>query len=64
MASVPSSRRKICDIISPEIDRLRGVLYIVQAGNDIIKEDFVHTKRTIFPTEMKIGIYFEEPIQK
>ena len=39
---------------------LRGVLFIVQAGNDIIKADFLHTKRTTLPTEMKIGIHLEE----
>ena len=36
---------------------LGGVLFIVQAGNDIIKADFTHTKRTTFPTEMKIHHY-------
>ena len=39
---------------------LRGVLFIVRAGNDIVKEDFMHTKRTTFPTKIKIGIYLEE----
>ena len=39
---------------------LRGVLFIVRAGSDIIKTDFMHTKRTNFPTEMKTGIHLEE----
>ena len=39
---------------------LRGVLFIVRAGNDIIKADFMHTKRTNFLTKMKIGIHLEE----
>ena len=39
---------------------LRGVLSIVQAGNDIIKADFMHTKRATFPTKIKIGIHLEE----
>ena len=38
----------------------RGVLFIVRAGNDIIKADFVHTKRITLNTEMKIGIHLEE----
>ena len=40
--------------------RLRGVLFIVRAGNDIIKADFMHTKRTNLLTKMKIGIHLEE----
>ena len=39
---------------------LGGVLFIVRAGNDIIKADFVHNKRTTLPTKMKIGIHLEE----
>ena len=39
---------------------LRGILFIVQAGNDIIKVDFMHTKRTNFLTKMKIGKPLEE----
>ena len=39
---------------------LRGVLFIVRAGSGIIKTDFMHTKRTNFPTKMKIGIHLEE----
>ena len=39
---------------------LRGVLFIVRAGNDIIKAEFMHTKRTTLSTEMKIGINLEE----
>ena len=39
---------------------LRGVLFIVRAGSDIIKTDFMHTKRTTLPTKMKIGIHLEE----
>ena len=35
---------------------LRGALFIVRALNDIIKADFMHTRRNTFPTEMKIGI--------
>ena len=40
--------------------KLRGVLFIVRAGNDIIKEDFIHTKRTSFATKIKIGIHLGE----
>ena len=39
---------------------LRGVLFIVRAGGDIIKTEFMHTKRTNCLTKMKIGIYLEE----
>ena len=39
---------------------LKGVLFIVRAGSDIIKTDFMHTKRTNFPTKMKIGVHLEE----
>ena len=39
---------------------LRGILLIVWAGNDIIKADFMPSKRTTFPTEMKIGMHIEE----
>ena len=39
---------------------LRGVLFIVRAGSDIIKTDFMHTKRTNFPTKMKNGVHLEE----
>ena len=42
-------------------EELRGVLFIVRAGNDIIKADFTHTKRTTFPTKMKTGMHIEEP---
>ena len=42
------------------LNNLRGVSFIVQAGNNIIKADFMHTKRTTFPTKMKIGILLEE----
>ena len=28
------------------LELLRGILFIVRAGNDIIKADFMHTKRT------------------
>ena len=41
-------------------NQLRGVLFIVRAGSDIIKADFMHTKGTNFPTKMKIGIHLEE----
>ena len=39
---------------------LRGVLFIVRAGGNIIKEEFMHTKRTNCLTKMKIGIHLEE----
>ena len=39
---------------------LRGVLFIVRAGGDIIKAEFMHTKRTNCLTKMKIGIHLEE----
>ena len=39
---------------------LRGVLFIVRAGNDIVKADFLHTKETTFPTKMKTGIHLEK----
>ena len=39
---------------------LRGVLFIVRAGGDIIKVEFMHTKRTNCLTKMKIGIHLEE----
>ena len=39
---------------------LRGVLFIVRAGGDIIKAEFMHTKRTNCLTKMKIGIHPEE----
>ena len=40
--------------------QLRGVLFIVRAGGDIIKAEFMHTKRTNCLTKMKIGIHLEE----
>ena len=39
---------------------LRGILFIVSAGNDIIKADFMPFKRTNFPTKMKIGVHLKE----
>ena len=42
------------------MNNLRDVLFIVRAGNDIIEVDFMHTKRTTFPTKMKIGRHLEE----
>ena len=39
---------------------LRGILFIVRVGNEINKADLMHTKRTTFPTEKKIGIHLEE----
>ena len=42
------------------LELLRGVLFIVRAGGDIIKAEFMHTKRTNCLTEMKIGIHLEE----
>ena len=48
--------------ISPDSlpSNLRDVLFIVRAGSDIIKADFMHIKRTTFPTKMKTGILLEE----
>ena len=40
-----------------EKGQLRGVLFIVRAGGDIIKAEFMHTKRTNCLTKMKIGIH-------
>ena len=40
--------------------KVKRCFIIVRAGNDIIKADFVHTKRTSLPTKMKIGIRLEE----
>ena len=48
------------EFVDRALKELRGVLFIVRTGNDIIKADFVHTKRTTLPTEMKIGIHLEE----
>ena len=42
--------------------KLRGVLFIVRAGNDKIKADFMHTKRTTYPIKMKTGIHLEEQL--
>ena len=39
---------------------LRGALFIVRARNNIIKADFVHNKKTTFPTKTKIGIHLDE----
>ena len=44
----------------PKIIRLRGVSFIVRAGGDIIKAEFIHTKRTNCLTKMKYGIHLEE----
>ena len=33
---------------------------LVRAGNNVIKAAFMHTKRTTFPTKMKIGIHVKE----
>ena len=41
-------------------EKLRDVLFIVRAESDIIKADFMHIKRTTFPTKMKTGILLEE----
>ena len=43
-----------------KVKQLRGVLFIVRAGGDIIKAKFMHTKRTNCLTKMKIGIHLEE----
>ena len=42
------------------LEVLRGVLFIVRAGGDIIKAEFIPTKRTNRLTKMKIGIHLEE----
>ena len=42
------------------VEKLRDVLFIVRAANNIIKADFMHTKITTLPTKMKIGIHQEE----
>ena len=42
------------------VTELRDVLFIVRAGSDIIKADFMHIKRTTFPTKMKTGILLED----
>ena len=42
------------------LKQLRGVLFIVRAVNDIVKADFIHTKRTTSPTKMKIGLHLEK----
>ena len=34
--------------------------FFVRELNDKIKTDFIHTKRTTFPTKMKINIRLEE----
>ena len=47
-----------CLLVS--VRELRDVLFIVRAGSDIIKADFMHIKRTTFPTKMKTGILLEE----
>ena len=39
---------------------LRDALFIVRAGSDIIKTDFMDIKRTTFPTKMKTGMLLEE----
>ena len=47
-------------MISKGAKQLRGVLFIGRAGNDIIKADFIRTKRTSCPTKIKIDIELEE----
>ena len=42
------------------LELLRGVLFIARAGNEIIKLDFIHTKRTSFPTKIENGIHLEQ----
>ena len=39
---------------------LRGVLFIVRPGIDIIKTDCIHDKRATFSSKMKIGVNLEE----
>ena len=47
-------------VLSSSKSSLRDVLFIVRAGSDIIKADFMHIKRTTFSTKMKTGILLEE----
>ena len=47
-------------IPTPICLELRGVLFIVRAGGDMIKAEFMHTKRTNCLTKMKIGVHLEE----
>ena len=47
-------------VLGRKLNELRGVLFIVRAGGDIIKAEFMHTKRTNCLTKMKIGIHLEE----
>ena len=49
-----------CKVLFVMIRHLRDVLFIVRAGSDIIKADFMHIKRTTFPAKMKTGILLEE----
>ena len=39
--------------------KLRSVLFIVRAGTNIIRADFMHTERSTFHTKMKIGIHLQ-----
>ena len=41
-------------------EQIKRCLFIVRAGNDIIKADFMHSKRSNVLTETKIGIHLEE----
>ena len=52
--------RKLFTVIPCASKHLRGVLFIVRAGGDIIKAEFMHTKRTNCLTKMKIGIHLED----
>ena len=47
-------------MLSDTLNCLRGVSFIVRAGTDIIKADFIHTKTNTSPTKMKLGVYLEE----
>ena len=53
--------RQNSDVSPKTFRKLQTItLFLVRAGYDIIKADFMHTKRTVFLTKMKIGIHFEE----
>ena len=57
-SSVKASAKEVADNTPSKY--LRDALFIVRAGGDIIKADFMHIKRTTFPTKMKTGILLEE----
>ena len=41
-------------------DNIKRCFIYCSRGSDIIKADFMHIKRTTFPTKMKTGILLEE----